>query len=278
MNRAVPAILLVFASLFPVRGEEVRYTTIKALAETYGRFLPRRERFAVTGQVISVFNHENRKHGTIRVIGLTDGTNNISAGDRSDAPPCRHGDIVAMSGIISGTAALGRRGIDALSIRVIGHAPLPATTEIDCDDISPITTPPGFYTVKGVVTSVMRDEFDVQWNWLALRGGTRAVSIAMTNEEYPYSSLTNLIDAEIRVSGSYSSARSSRGAFHIRHYLTAFGKDGISVVRKPRSDPFAAPVLGTGDPRHRQTVRGIVKALGRQCLYIKGDGDELMSS
>ena len=120
MNRAVPAILLVFASLFPVRGEEVRYTTIKALAETYGRFLPRRERFAVTGQVISVFNHENRKHGTIRVIGLTDGTNNISAGDRSDASACRHGDIVTVAGFRSLT--LFDKQLAQAEVRVDGHA------------------------------------------------------------------------------------------------------------------------------------------------------------
>ena len=277
MNRAVPAILLVFASLFPVRGEEVRYTSIKALSEAHGKSLPREELFSVTGQVITVFNHENRKHGTIRVIGLTDGTASISVGDRSGAPACRHGDIVAMSGRITRNAALGRREINAFSVRVIGHAPLPATTEIDCDCFSPITTPLGFYTVKGVVTSVMRDEFDVQWNWIALRGGTRFISVAMTDEEYPYSSLTNLIDAEIRVKGYYTPKRSARGAFHIRHYLTAFGNDGISVVRQPQRDPFAAPALGTGDPRHRQTMHGIVKALGRQCLYVEGDVGKLVA-
>ena len=277
MRRALPAILLASALLFPVRGEEVRYTSLKALSETVGKFLPHEERFVVTGQVRSVFTREDKKHGSLRIITLADGKNGISASDRSGAPKCRHGDIVVMSGSVIRNAALGDYGISASSIRVIGHAPLPATTEVDCDDISPITTPPGFYTVKGVVTSVMRDEFDVQWNWLALRGGTRAMSVAMTNDEYPYSSLTNLIDAEIRVSGSYSPTRSRRGAFQVRHYLCAFGKDGISVVQPPQPDPFAAPALGTGDPRHRQTLHGVVKALGRQCLYIKGDVGKLVA-
>ena len=265
----------VFSALFLAAlsacGGEVRFTSIKAISDTHNRFLPHEERFAVTGQVVNVFHREDKKRGNNRIVVLTDGTCSISAGDQSGERTYRHGDIVAMSGSIIRNAALGDVGMNASSVRVVGHAPLPTAKEIECDDISPVATSSGFYAVNGVVTSVMRDESDVQWNWLALRGRTRAVSLALTEEEYPYASLTNLVDAEVQVRCCYL----PRSSFHLRHQITAVGKDGVRVVKRPLPDPFASSDVNVGDPRHRQTVKGVVKALGRQCLYFKGDGVEL---
>ena len=270
MRRTIAIAGLSFAALSACGGD-VRFTSVKAISDTFGRFLPHEERFDVTGQVVNIFHREDKKRGNNRIIMLTDGTYSISAGDQSGERTYRHGDIVAMSGSIIRNAALGDLGMNASSVRVVGHAPFPAAAEIGCDDVSPVTTPQGFYAINGVVTSVMRDESDVQWNWIAMRGRTRAVSIALTEEEYPYASLTNLVDAEVMVNCCYS----PRSSFHLRHQVTAVGKNGLSIVKRPPRDPFAAPGLGAGDPRHRQIAKGVVKAVGRQCLYFKGDGVEL---
>ena len=271
MGRALSVLLVASAALVSVSGEEVRFTSVKALSDTKEVFLPREERFAVTGQVISIFHHEDKKRGNNRIVFLTDGTTSISVGDQSGELKYRRGDIVSMSGSIIRNAALDDEGMNAFRVNVVGHAPFPSAAAIDCDDVSPATTPPGFYAVKGVVTSVMRDESDVHWNWLAIRGRTRAVSIALTNEEYPYASLTNLVDAEVAVNGCYSPRR----MFLLRQNISAVGTNGVCVTRPARADPFSAPSLGTGDPRHRQTAHGVVKAIGQRRLYLKADDGRL---
>jgi len=262
MRHYLLAPVIAFATLVSAHGEAIRFTTVKSLDETFGSVLQHKERFAVTGQVVSIFHRDG-----LRTISIVDGNNGITFTDMSSTGRCRHGDIVDVSGVIVRNPKLGQNGITAHSLTVIGHAPLPETTPLDWNELLLAKSlPQEFKTVQGVVSSVRRDDLDVHWNWLTLRGSTISMPVAMPEEEYPFASLTNLVDAEVVLSGQMKQSFS----IFAKRYFSPFGTNGVSVVR-PAGDPFSAPSLGTGDPRHRQTVRAMVKAVSRNRLYAQID-------
>jgi len=261
MKRTIALAALAFAAL--ARGEDdVRFTSIAELEWTMTHALPREERFAVTGQVVSIFHTDG-----IRRLTFTDGTNVATASDMAAAPTVRHGDIIAISGTVVREPRHEKSGIFARNIRRLGNAPFPETPPIDWkDSTASFRTNQRFSSASGVVTSVTHDALDPDWNWLTLRSWPLSIPVAVTEEEYPYDSLTGLVDAEVLVRGSFCQSFS----VFSKRYIAPFGTNGIGIVRKA-GDPFAAPHLGDGDPSHRQIVRGVVRAVGDKWIFLQAE-------
>ena len=260
MRYAFSALLIAAATLLSAHGGEVRYTSVKALEETISTFLPKEERFSVTGQVTSIFHRDGQL-----TIALHDGGSNIVLADKSKSPSYIHGDIVAVTGMVVRNPGKGEDGITAHSIVAVGHAPLPHTTPLRWGKLlADPYVPKGCWSLRGVISSIRHDDLDVHWNWLTLRGETLSIPIAVKCEEYPLASLTNLVDAEVAVKGVFQKSP----LMFAGRYFVPFGTNGIEVVYPP-IDPFSAPLLGTGDIRHRQIVRGKVKAVIKNRLFLQ---------
>ena len=243
-------------------GEDVRFRSIKPLSETYGTFLPNEERFAVTGQVISIFLRDG-----LRTISLTDGENTMIATDKSGKLHYGYGDIARATGTVIRNPRLGRNGITVHALEVIGHAPLPKTTPLDLDRLyTDHLSEQGFKNIKGVITSVRHDDLDVHWNWLTLRVANQYIPVALKEDEYRFSQLTALVDAEVEFRGQISGIHDILS----KKYLLPFGTNGYTIVRPP-GDPFTAPPLGQGDPCHRQTIKGVVKAISANRIFMHMD-------
>ena len=262
MSHAVSVLFLLATALLVAHGEEARWTSVKELAETVNMFLPSEEQFSVTGQVVSIFHRDG-----VRTISLTDGDSRIAFADKSSTQKPSYGDIVEVSGTVIRNRSLERMGITASSLKVVGHKPLPKTAPLDWNELRSVNSiPTGFRSIQGVVSSVRRDDLDVHWNWLTLRGESMSIPVAMAEEEYPYASLTNLVDAEVVFQGCLGTLIS----VFAKRFFSPLGTNGVSIVRLANA-PFSAPPLGTGDIRHRQTVRGVVKATGRNRLFMQMD-------
>ena len=250
----------VFACL--AHGEGARFTSIGDLSRCRATFLPDEERFSVTGQVISVFHRDGR-----RTVSLTDGESVVSMTDCSAAERGCIGDIVSVSGKVVRNPQLKDNGMTAFALDVVGHARLPAACPVDWSSLfSSQDAISGFISVRGVITSARRDDLDVHWNWLTLRGFAHSMPVAATEEGYPLDGLERLVDAEVELRGYINNVSS----VFAKNHLSLLGTNGISVVGRP-GDPFAAPPLGRGDPRHRQTVRGEVRAVGAKRLFVQAE-------
>ncbi len=260
-NKAVKRIATLFALLLAAlaHGEEARFTTIRELAKTRFLSLPHEERFDTTGQVVSAFTH-----GGNLTIFVTDGTETL-AFNNSIIRNTRVGDIVHIAGKVLRHPRRKYSGIKADTFDVLGHESLPKTVPLSWNDFYLSQEGNiGPFSVSGVVTSVIRDDLDVNWNWLTLRDGANSIPVAATDEEYPLSTLKDIVDADVVIRGIINTPCS---VFSKRHILP-FGQDGITVVRKAQ-DPFTAPKLGEGDACHRLTVRGTVKAVGDKWLFMQ---------
>ena len=262
MKRTILLAALALAALAHGDGD-VRFTSIKELSKIPSQHIPSGTRFSVTGQVISVFHRYN-----VRTLFITDATNLIVVGDWTKKPSGRHGDIVAISGSAETDARNGLSGLAALAIDVIDNAPLPDTPPLDWNTyLLPHDDNSCFMSVSGVVTSVRHDDFDAHWNWIMLRNGAHSIPVAAIDEEYPLDTLAELVDADVVIRGMLTTLTS----VFSKKYLVPFGENGMSIVRKA-TNPFDRPPLGTGDPSHRQTVRGIVTTVGKNWLFLQTEG------
>ena len=143
MSHAMPVLVLLTTALLAAHGEEVRFTSVKELAETVNMFLPREERFSVTGQVVSIFHRDG-----VRTISLTDGNGKFIFADKSGMSTPRHGDIVGVSGTVIRSYKLGQPGITASSLKILGHEPLPKTAPLDWNELrSANSIPTGFRSI-----------------------------------------------------------------------------------------------------------------------------------
>ena len=260
-NKAVKRIATLFVVLLAalMHGEQVRFTSIRELTKTKLLTLPREERFDATGQVVSAFTRDGNP-----TICITDGSETIAFINYSTNRNVHVGDIVHITGKVIRDPQRKDSGIKAYTFDVLLNAPLPRTDPLSWNDFYSSQGNIGPCSVSGVVTSVMRDDLDVHWNWLTLRDGVNAIPVAMTEEEYPLSALKGIVDAEVVLHGFMGSMLS----VFSKNYLNLFGTNGILVVRKAQ-EPFTAPKLGKGNPCHRLTVRGTVKAVGDKWLFMQ---------
>ena len=120
--------------------------------------------------------------------------------------------------------------------------------------------------IRGVVTSVAVDDLDDEWNWLVLNSDTDRLAAAIRETDCPLSELRTLVDADVSLDGLPCRGTDLRSL--LGDYLAITNRSGIRVHTPAPADPFAAPLLGQGDPAHRQRIDGIVLGYGDQAIII----------
>ena len=221
--------------------------------------------FDVRGQVVSRLINEGRHEISIAADDFLMTTSIPGATN-----VCRVGDLVHLSGTVNRNRKIGRFGISASTLEIVGHRPLPDTVPYRQTVFEPDRQKLYFVAVSGVVSEILRDELSTSFNWITLQTSTGTINAFVSNTEYPLSELEKLIDAEVELRGVLS-LRLQRQKF-IGAPLELFGEEGISVVRPAPSDPFDAPAFSYGNGNlHRQLVRGTVRGVTRDSLFITSE-------
>lgn len=230
--------------------------------------------FDITGQVLLVCDGQPRR---INLIKGND-TATLNFWDVCNCTTnCRSGDLVRAQGIIRDAIDIAQRDIPApvcaciTNLTVFGHSSLPPTIEASVGQINANELRHRFIHAQGVVSSVVRDTANVGWNWIVLRTGSDVSKIraSVTEHDYPYNKLLELLNAEVEVRGishQFASWRTFLG-----YHMILYGQDGIHVLA-PAPDPFEAPDL-SNDPMprymaHRQKTAGHVLGSDGKRLFL----------
>jgi len=208
--------------------------------------------------------------------------------------PCEHpiksGDIIRAAGEErKPTGAIRDEcpDIDALvvtNLETVGHMDFPDAVETSAKAINGGEATYKFVKITGVVSSVMRDEMNAQWNWFALRTQSGDVYAAAPEAEHPLEELLSLTDAEIEIRGIV--LVQTRWRKLQRLYVMPVGECGISLIKTvlpPSETPTIPakhlvadeiiPLVADGSLIHRMKAIGKVIARNhRFCLLKSLDG------
>ena len=125
--------------------------------------------------------------------------------------------------------------------------------------------------VRGVVTDVIRDEADAEWNWVTVRTESGSVAVSVAESICRQKELESFVDAEISIRGRYVSGSTQR-QFLGRH-LHLRERSSLSVLRPAPADPFASVRPLSWDEKaddfHRQLVRGTVAAVMQRGVLVR---------
>ena len=222
--------------------------------------------FDVTGQVIGISRNTAPEWLMLAGDALP---NNFNA-EPDAIRDCRIGDVVRACGYIT-TNDNSKIDCIATNIVRVGRRPLPEAVEIDGGQIDDDELFHRCVKVRGVISSVIRDDTNAAWNQLTLRTPSGKICAVVQDDILGIDELTPLIDAEVRLSGYVTDF----GA--MLHFLGKeigiLGKDGVEVLKPANKDPFAAPKLenpplSSRKNLHRQRVEGRVLAADRHRFYI----------
>ena len=209
--------------------------------------------FAVSGQVI-VRNgdtlHVRDPSGCICLIAGSCG------GD------LKEGDVLSATGIFEQTDRLR-----LLSVEKAERRPAPPPRTIRPDQLADRSLRHDFVQISGVVFSVSRDEMDSRTNWMILKTGERLVMANIGASVWPLDRLAALVDAEIRIQGTVEPNVTWRGELSER--ISPCGPNPISILRPAPADIDDIPPYSQANARHRQRMRGVVAAVGKNRFFIR---------
>ena len=222
--------------------------------------------FEVCGQVLNTFSL-----GQSQCVTITDGQTGFSFYNLTGVT-CQSGDLVHLTGFVNRNPGNGEVGIFAETLEILGAKPLPETTEMLADSDRPIR----FGHLQGVVSHVLRDELDANYNWIVLRTPYGEICVAATEYEYSFAGLEALIDAKVLVRGGVSRRHNIRKTN--RFSLCLFGKSGLELIKPAPIDPFSAPPVGPSPSLHRQRLAGTVVACGQAGILVRTDDGRLLQT
>lgn len=183
----------------------------------------------------------------------------------SNAQFINSGDIVHLQG----HSVLNRLTGPVLlttNITIVGHQDLDTPLDVgDGDDLGE-NLYAKLIRVRGVISSVTRDDVDSSWNWITLKNRAGHIYGAIPESACSLSSLKELIDAEVFVDGLVDRPGSWRS---VLGYILMILPNGIHVEKAPPKDPFAVSTLSSLRSCHRQSVHGAVIARNRSQVFIR---------
>ena len=192
----------------------------------------------------------------------------------TNPPPFEAGDIVRARGVIRWMNFEPENASNATftpcitNLTNLGPAPLPRTSAVTADVINSNDNVDFCISVEGVVASIQCDSTNSRWNWILLRTQRGKVYAAVTEHDYPLSSLIPLLDAEVEIRGIrgyFSGWRNFLGK-----HVFPFGKNGI-IVTQTAPPPFDAKDMSYRSPSvlHRQKTRGTVIGANKDKIFIR---------
>ena len=140
-------------------------------------------------------------------------------------------------------------------------------------------------SISGIVTRVFQDDFDPRYVFLCFAPvGCRAFA-AIQDPDRLLRNSAELIDAEVRVTGTLSRQSTSRQ--YLGPHVVALSPAAVQIVKPPLGDPFDAPAYSDdtfraigfpdAEPTHRQRVSGTVLATwgGNAFFLVSDDGSRM---
>ncbi len=243
--------------------------------------------FVCTGQVGFVCGGVPQRF--VLLVATHDGRYSFSHSywiEEPGAHSFRSGDIVHIAGkVVPPTGKIrdekpGENAYVATNVQTIAHGSFPAPAPSDVGEINTGRITGKYVCVSGVVSSVVHDEMNAQWNWFVLRTRKGNVYVAASNLEQPYAKLLAATDAEVEVRGLLHKQNNWRR--FIGPYLIASGEECVRVVgappsadelhelsRKDFAADFRAIQLGKVDFTHRVKVNGMLVASGRDMCFLE---------
>ncbi len=250
--------------------------------------------FVCTGQVGFVCGGVPQRF--VLLVATHDGRYSFSHSywiEEPGAHSFRSGDIVHIAGkVVPPTGKIrdekpGENAYVATNVQTIAHGSFPAPAPSDAGEINTGRITGKYVCVSGVVSSVVHDEMNAQWNWFVLRTRKGNVYVAASNLEQPYAKLLAATDAKVEVRGLLHKQNTWRR--FIGPYLIASGEECVRVVGEPPSaetrhelskDDFAADFraiqLGKVDFTHRVKVSGTLVASGRDMCFLEASDGALL--
>ena len=130
-------------------------------------------------------------------------------------------------------------------------------------------------SIRGVVTAVVRDEIDNDYNWLVLGTADGQIYAATGECDTPLADLRGLTDAEIELTGIVARFTSWR---RFLGYQLCFGREigSIAVLDKAPADPFSVPDFDTVNALHRRKAKGVVVAATREHFFLRTENRTLV--
>ena len=203
-----------------------------------------------------------------------------------DFPTLRSGDVVHITGIERPPTGIikgeqpERNALVVTNLETICHKDLPKAEEVDAGQINGGRMTGKFVSVQGVVSSVVQDEMNSQWNWFVLRTSLGDVYVAATDHEQPHAKLLALTDAEVKITGLMH--KQHRWRRFSGPYVMATGESGVEPLSPPPKHEAMRTLLQSdlnaemfvisslrGRFMHRQKTDGVLIAVGRGLCFVE---------
>lgn len=148
---------------------------------------------------------------------------------------------------------------------VLAHGTLPPPIDASGEDIVRGKFNYRFARVRGVISSVSRDELSRLNGWITLRTDTEPILASFGAKGDAYERIRTLIDAEVELSGL---VRPTSGWRRQLSNQMTFKPSSLRIIRPALSNPFAAPRFTDWKSRHRQRIDGTVSAVASGRFFI----------
>lgn len=204
-----------------------------------------RVRVTVSGQVVLTQKNQILLRDSTGYVVICD-TNRIwSAGDWC---------------LVSGTTRLAwsdQRVVDATESQFLRHTPPPPPISATLSEAASGAHDNQVITVSGVVTAVLHDDIDSEWNWLILKSAAATLPVAISMRHPWEVAPDDLVDAEIAVTGVCLP-----NAATMRRYLGSrieqWDPGKLTILKPSPDDPFSGTRLTNITPGSLHDVRGII--------------------
>ncbi|MBR2838626.1 MAG: sensor histidine kinase [Kiritimatiellae bacterium] len=215
---------------------------------------------------------------------ITEGSGRYAMRDNENHFRWKLGDRVRASGTIFRSAADRNPRAIVEDLVVIGHVTPPSPEHIPPESISYGEFDYLRATLSGVVIAVLPDEIDSRWSWLFLKTASATIKVCVQNHSFANMRLSDLVDAEVTLTGTVLPPRGWRKLIGSRVYVES--PSDVAVNSQPPADPFAeSREFGPVDTAswqqinnpHRQKTRGLVVATwGRDTFLLYSvNGDRI---
>ena len=127
-----------------------------------------------------------------------------------------------------------------------------------------------FVRMKGVLSSLVKDEVAPNYTWARLRTADGDMMLTINQRALHAHSIKELTDAEVEVAGLSTPVSGLRRS--LGRSLRVYDAGDIRVIAAPPEDPFAAPLLSDDTiAQHRQRTSGDVIAISRNAFFLRTD-------
>ena len=207
------------------------------------------ERFSTVGTVMAIGSPKN----ALFILSSPNGNQvfrDETQGIRSQS--LHPGNVIRAAGVISGNE-YGYTSANCRTIDLLADGVPPVAEDVPATELNSARLDGRLIRVHGMVQEVFRDEIDPKYIYLALNSDGIIFYVSCCDDMAYGKRLLALTDAEVTVSGIYTTRKSGlRKLFG--WMITTYDPDSIEVLRPAPADPFAIPSLERESPASQSDV------------------------